>query len=138
MAPDNVIRIAAALITRPDGQALLVRKRGTAIFMQPGGKIETGEAPVAALCRELAEELGLVVAPSEPVHLGRFAAPAANEPGHQVQAEIFRLQITATVVPAAEIAEIAWVDPRAPGALQIAPLSREQVLPLAWQDRAQR
>lgn len=138
MAPDNVIRIAAALITRPDGQALLVRKRGTAIFMQPGGKIETGEAPVAALCRELAEELGLVVAPSEPVHLGRFEAPAANEPGQQVQAEIFRLQITATVVPAAEIAEIAWVDPRAPGALQIAPLSREQVLPLAWQDRAQR
>ncbi|HVR54295.1 MAG TPA: NUDIX domain-containing protein [Pseudorhodoferax sp.] len=138
MVSDNVIRIAAALITRPDGQALLVRKRGTDIFMQPGGKIEAGEAPVDALCRELAEELGLVVAPSEPVHLGRFAAPAANEPGHTVQAEIFRLQVTATVLPAAEIAEIAWVDPRAPGARQIAPLSREQVLPLAVPTLAQR
>ncbi len=34
----SAIRIAAALITRADGRVLLVRKRGTALFLQPGGK----------------------------------------------------------------------------------------------------
>jgi len=43
------IRIAAALLTDARGRLLLVRKRGTAWFMQPGGKIEPGEQPFDAL-----------------------------------------------------------------------------------------
>jgi 8-oxo-dGTP pyrophosphatase MutT (NUDIX family) len=63
--PDTlaVIRIAAALVCRGDRRMLLVRKRGTFAFMQPGGKIEPHETPAAALVRELAEELGLAVDP---------------------------------------------------------------------------
>jgi len=36
----RIIRIAAAVLIGPDGRTLLVRKRGTEAFMQPGGKIE--------------------------------------------------------------------------------------------------
>ena len=44
----RTIRIAAALLIGPDGRTLLVRKRGTEAFMQPGGKIEAHEQPVHA------------------------------------------------------------------------------------------
>ena len=113
---------------------LLVRKRGTAAFMQPGGKIEAGEAPVAALCRELSEELALSIDPAEPSYLGRYFAPAANEADTTVEAEIFRVDIADKVErqvgPGAEIEEIIWVDPNAPIAVVLAPLTREHVLPL--------
>ena len=35
---EQVISIVAALIRDPAGRVLLVRKRGTVAFMQPGGK----------------------------------------------------------------------------------------------------
>ncbi|MBA4768567.1 MAG: NUDIX domain-containing protein, partial [Porphyrobacter sp.] len=44
-----VLRIAVARITNNRGEVLLVRKSGTLAFMQPGGKIEEGEEPSAAL-----------------------------------------------------------------------------------------
>ena len=47
-----MIIIAAAIITDSQGRCLLVRKRGTEYFMQPGGKPEIGETPHAALIRE--------------------------------------------------------------------------------------
>jgi 8-oxo-dGTP diphosphatase len=39
----NVMAIAVALIRDPAGRVLLVRKQGTAAFMQPGGKLDAGE-----------------------------------------------------------------------------------------------
>jgi hypothetical protein len=35
---NKTIVIAAALLLDPQGRTLLVRKRGTAFFMQPGGQ----------------------------------------------------------------------------------------------------
>ncbi|HCS45677.1 MAG TPA: DNA mismatch repair protein MutT, partial [Pseudomonas sp.] len=90
-ASPDIIRIAAALLIGPDGRTLLVRKRGTEAFMQPGGKIEAPEQPIHALARELAEELGLLIDPAHATYLGQFSAPAANEPGYVVQAELFQL-----------------------------------------------
>jgi 8-oxo-dGTP pyrophosphatase MutT (NUDIX family) len=126
----GTIRVAAALVIGDGGHVLLVRKRGTQAFMQPGGKIEPNEEPLAALVRELREELGLAVAPSVPVYLKRCVAPAANEPGFAVDAEVFRLSVTGAVAPAAEIEEIAWVDPAALPELPLAPLTRDHILPL--------
>ncbi|MGO4335572.1 NUDIX domain-containing protein [Labrys sp. KB_33_2] len=131
MSSPDAIRIAAAVIVRPDGMTLLVRKRGTSAFMQPGGKIEPDEQPRQALCRELAEEIGLAVDPARPVYLGRFEAPAAHEDNRMVEAEIFRLDIAEPVAATAEIEEIAWVDPSAPGPLPLAALTRDHVLALA-------
>ncbi|KRP46464.1 8-oxo-dGTP pyrophosphatase MutT, NUDIX family [Pseudomonas libanensis] len=123
------IRIAAALLIRDDGQTLLVRKRGTQAFMQPGGKIDAGEQPVEALARELYEELNLRIDPGTAVYLGQFSAPAANEPGFTVQAELFQMQVNEVVAPAAEIEEICWIDPAGDGGLHLAPLTRDLILP---------
>ncbi|WP_339468664.1 MULTISPECIES: NUDIX hydrolase [unclassified Pseudomonas] len=125
----STIRIAAALLIGADGQTLLVRKRGTQAFMQPGGKIDAGEQPAEALARELHEELNLRIEPSAAVYLGTFSAPAVNEPGFTVEAELFQVQIDVVVTPAAEIEEVRWIDPAGDGGLQLAPLTRDLILP---------
>jgi 8-oxo-dGTP diphosphatase len=125
----STIRIAAALLIGSDGQTLLVRKRGTQAFMQPGGKIDAGEQPAQALARELHEELNLRIDPNAAVYLGKFCAPAVNEPGFTVEAELFQVNIDVTVSPAAEIEEVRWIDPAGDGGLQLAPLTRDLILP---------
>jgi 8-oxo-dGTP diphosphatase len=58
-----VIDVAAAVIERDDGRVLLAErpagKPWAGYWEFPGGKIETGESPAAALQRELHEELGI-------------------------------------------------------------------------------
>ena len=130
MTSQSAIRIAAALMSRSDGRVLLVRKRATEAFMQPGGKIEPGEHPATALRRELSEELGIDVDPDEMTYVGRYTAPAAHEPGRLVDAEVFRIVIARPVAPGAEIEEILWLDPSSPGAIKLAPLTRDELLPL--------
>lgn len=132
--PSTEIRIAAALITRRDGHTLLVRKRGTQAFMQPGGKIDAGESPRQALRRELLEELGLLVPETALQALGTFEAPAANEPGCTVKAELFRLseplEAAHGIRPAAEIEELLWLAPGQTPERPLAPLTARFVLPL--------
>jgi 8-oxo-dGTP diphosphatase len=58
-----VIDVAAAVILRPDGSFLMARRPAGKLYAGywefPGGKIEQGEAPAAAIARELHEELGI-------------------------------------------------------------------------------
>jgi 8-oxo-dGTP diphosphatase len=124
------IQIAAALLTDAHGRLLLVRKSGTAWFMQPGGKIEPGEQPFDALRRELLEELRLTLTLEAPHSCGSFCAPAANEPGFTVEATLFALSLDGEPRPAAEIAEIAWLEPGRPITIPLAPLTRDHALPL--------
>lgn len=126
----KTLRIAAALLTRADGKTLLVRKRGTEAFMQPGGKIDAGESALDALARELNEELGLVIAPEQTRFLGEFSAVAANEPGFEVNCQLYGVQVEDPVNPAAEIEEAIWVDGRDIDQLHLAPLTRDSILPL--------
>ncbi|MFD6137293.1 NUDIX domain-containing protein [Isoptericola sp. NPDC060257] len=130
----TTLHIVAAVIVRDDGRALLVRKRGTTAFMQVGGKIEPGEEPVAALVRECAEEIGLVVDPAAVRPLGRRTAVAANEPDHVVDAHVFEvaLPVGFAVETRAELAEHVWVDPAAPAAPHpLAPLSADLMTDVA-------
>lgn len=117
----TVIRIVAAVVIADDGRLLVVRKRGTTTFMQPGGKIEPGEAPADAVVREVREELGVgVVGVRE---LGHHRAIAANEPGHTVDAQLFAVELDGVPGVAAEIEELAWIDPCDPGDIALAPLT---------------
>jgi 8-oxo-dGTP pyrophosphatase MutT (NUDIX family) len=119
------IRVAAAVVVDPDGRWLLVRKRGTAAYMQPGGKIEPGEHPRDAAVREVAEELSVEVSPGTLRDLGVRVTAAANEPGHRLEAHVFAVDGVREAVPAAEIAEAVWVTPAEAARLPLAPLTVE-------------
>src|SRR5713226_5335935 len=127
----GTIKIVAALIRDDAGRMLLVRKRGTTAFMQPGGKRDPGEDDVAALSREIAEELGCHLVPASIRPLGEFDAIAANEPGFRVHASLYGVDVTGDIAPSREIDETIWIDPATPPDIHLAPLTRDHVLPLA-------
>jgi DNA polymerase III epsilon subunit-like protein/8-oxo-dGTP pyrophosphatase MutT (NUDIX family) len=130
----SVLRVAAGIINDTEGRTLLVRKRGTTAFMQAGGKIEPGESALAALTRELREEVGLELDPGLTEYLGSFRAPAASEPGTVVRAEVFALTVSGVLHPAGEIEELMWIEQAEPAGIELAPLTRDTVLPL-WASR---
>jgi 8-oxo-dGTP pyrophosphatase MutT (NUDIX family) len=69
-AADPVHITASAIVVGPRGVVLHLHKR-LGLWLQPGGHVDSGEAPVRAALRELSEETGLsgtIVEPS-PVHV---------------------------------------------------------------------
>jgi len=127
----DAIKVVAALIRDSAGRVLLVRKRGTMSFMQPGGKRDRGEDDIAALAREIAEELGCCLLRDTIQPLGEFDAVAANEPGRRVHACLYAVDITGELMPNREIDAMIWVDPATPPDIPLAPLTRDHILPLA-------
>jgi len=123
------IRTVAAVIANDNGEVLLVRKRSSSIFIQPGGKTEPNEDPLLALARELDEELGVQLDLSSITRLGEFEASAVNEPGRIVQAQAYSCSIQGSPMPQAEIEELAWVKPTGPYQVPVAPLSATHILP---------
>jgi 8-oxo-dGTP diphosphatase len=81
-AARGVVRVAAAVILRPDGDVLLAqRPRGKpyeGYWEFPGGKLEPGETAADALARELHEELGLTVRRAAPWLTQEFVYPHAH------------------------------------------------------------
>ncbi len=63
-----LILVAAVVLVDTDGRVLLAQrpdgKAMAGLWEFPGGKVDPGETPEAALIRELAEELGIDVAAS--------------------------------------------------------------------------
>jgi 8-oxo-dGTP diphosphatase len=66
----KITEVAAAVIEKPDGEFLLAQRPVGKVYPGfwefPGGKIEPGETPRAALDRELQEELGIQVREATP------------------------------------------------------------------------
>lgn len=130
------IQVAAVVLRDAEGKVLTVRKCGTSRFMLPGGKPEPGEEPRQTALREVQEETGLAILPDALAALGRFTAPAANEPDHQVISDAFVAEdldqslLLDELRPAAEIEEIRWptLDDLLT-ATDVAPLLSEQIIP---------
>jgi 8-oxo-dGTP pyrophosphatase MutT (NUDIX family) len=130
----NRIVVSAVCVFDNAGRLLTVRKRGTAMFMHPGGKPEAGESAVQAAARELAEEVGIVLEPSELQLMGVWIADAANEAATDIEATVFMAPGTWEAHPSAEIAEIRWLDLAAldrgaPLPADLAPLLTDHILP---------
>ena len=62
----TIVFVVAAALTNDKGEILLQKRpmgaQMAGLWEFPGGKVDIGESPEAALVRELAEELGIIVA----------------------------------------------------------------------------
>ena len=129
MSDAPVLRIVAAVILNAAGNVLLVRKRDTETFMQPGGKFEPGESSEQALSRELREELGFELTAADFQYVGRFSAKAANEVGHMVDCDVHFTVVQSEGVVASEIEELRWIDPVSIDDVALAPLTSKVMRP---------
>lgn len=64
MSANKILLVAACALVDADGRVLLTQrpegKQLAGLWEFPGGKVEPGESPEAALIRELAEEIGVI------------------------------------------------------------------------------
>lgn len=75
----RIVTVVAAALVDGDGRVLVQRrppgKPMADLWEFPGGKVEAGELPEAALCRELHEELGITIDPAALVPATFASAP---------------------------------------------------------------
>lgn len=130
--PDPVLLlVVAAALIRADGRVLLQRrptgKQLAGLWEFPGGKIDPGETPEAALVRELAEELGIVV-----TETALFPVAFASEPlgARHLLLMLYRATEWHGEPRALEAAELRWVTPADITTLPMPPADRPLVAAL--------
>jgi 8-oxo-dGTP diphosphatase len=104
---EPIVVVAAALL---DGERLLAARRSAPPELAgrwelPGGKVESGEAPEAALVRELREELGIEAEPVE-----RVPGEWPLKPGYVLRVWTARL-LTGDPRPLEDHDELRWLTP---------------------------
>ncbi len=113
--PEQIIkplarRVVAAIIVRDDGKILICqRNKEQPLGLKwefPGGKIEPNEEPVAALERELNEELGIIAEIGEEVE--RFVHTYRN--GGSVELAFFRVQKYSGEITNRIFNDVRWAD----------------------------
>ena len=92
-----------ALITNPDGEMLLMKRRPTDVHHPgawdiPGGRLEPAENPFTGVAREVAEESGLEIEVHEPLGIHYFT----RQDGQQITMIVFRCTTTTQEVALSE------------------------------------
>lgn len=105
--------VVAAVIERADRRLLIGQRRSNDTsplkWEFPGGKVEEGESPEAALARELREELGATLRRSAEIVRVRHAYATSSQ---ELEIRFFAAEIASDVVVGKSFERIAWVLPR--------------------------
>ncbi len=124
--------VVAAVIERADRRLLIGQRRSADTsplkWEFPGGKVEEGESPEAALARELREELGATLRKSVEIARVRHAyATTTNE----LEIRFFAAELVSDAVVGKTFERIAWVLPRELSSYDFLAANRELVANLA-------
>lgn len=107
----NMVRVRALIIT-PNSEILLTRSWfGYQRWSLPGGGIARGEKPAEAASREVLEETGIYIKPSDFKHLGDFANGDSSAP-FTINCQVARVEkqpVSASGLQKLEILDVDWV-----------------------------
>ncbi|HYW15882.1 MAG TPA: (deoxy)nucleoside triphosphate pyrophosphohydrolase [Allosphingosinicella sp.] len=121
--------VAAALVDGGRRVLLQLRAPGRAmagLWEFPGGKVEEGERPEAALARELEEELGIAV---DPGSLTPAAFASADNDGRHMLLLLYLCREWRGEPRPLDAEELKWVRPEEMGALPMPPAD-QPLIPL--------
>ena len=106
----GILLVAACALIDADGRVLLaMRPQGrpmAGLWEFPGGKVEPGETPEAALVRELEEELAIKVTPS---CLAPFTFASHGYPAFHLLMPLYLCRSWDGEISAQQGQELAWV-----------------------------
>jgi 8-oxo-dGTP diphosphatase len=124
--------VVAAVIEREDRRLLIgQRRRNDSSPLKwefPGGKMETGETPEAALARELREELGVTLKRS--VEIGRVQHKYATST-YGLEIRFFAVEILETELTPRTFEQITWALPKELGAYDFLAANAQLIAQLA-------
>jgi len=124
--------VVAAIIERSDRRLLIGQRRRNDTsplkWEFPGGKVEAGETPEAALARELKEELGATLKKS--VAIGRVVHRYASTP-EELEILFYATEISEAEVIPHSFENIAWVLPKELGSYDFLAANTQLVANLA-------
>lgn len=101
----------AGLIVVQDRKLLLAFSNNKQAWYLPGGKVNAGETALAALQREIQEELNIALPAERLQFYYHITAPAFGEPnGLIMEQDCFLHQLQQTPQPSAEIGAIQYFD----------------------------
>ncbi len=122
MSQTKLLLVAACALMAEDGCILLAQrpagKQMAGLWEFPGGKLETGETPEAALVRELAEELAITV---DPARLEPFAFASYGYEKFHLLMPLYLCRHWTGEVTRLEHAAFAWLKPQEIKALPLPP-----------------
>lgn len=111
-----MLLVAAVALVDPDGRVLLAERPAgkplAGLWEFPGGKVQAGETPEAALVRELREELGIDTAAS---CLAPFAFASHGYETFHLLMPLYVCRVWEGTVSAMEGQRLAWVTPNRMG-----------------------
>ena len=114
----KITQVAAGVLINAQGQFLLgsrpIGKPYAGYWEFPGGKLEQGESQLAALKRELLEEMGITVLQATPWLTQRFEYPHAN-----VELHFFKVHAWTGTLHGHEGQQLAW---QSVGQLTVSPI----------------
>ena len=121
--------VAAAVVIR-EGRVLLTRRREgqhlAGMWEFPGGKLEVGESPEAAVVRECREECGIEVEVTEILDVTHHRYPEKD-----VLLLFYRCALVSGEVEHLEVADHAWVAPSELGDYPLPPADARVVARIA-------
>ena len=124
--------VVAAVIERSDRRLLIGQRRKNDTsplkWEFPGGKVREGEAPEAALARELQEELGVTFVKS--AELGRVRHHYAGAP-EELEIRFFAAAIAESELVPSAFEQIAWALPKELGNYDFLAANRGLIAQLA-------
>lgn len=124
-ADSKLVLVVAAALVDGDGRVLIARRPEgrpmAGLWEFPGGKVAPGEAPEAALIRELGEELGIDAAAN---CLAPLTFASHRYPDFHLLMPLYVCRVWTGAVAAREGQTLAWVRPVRLGDYPMPPADR--------------